>query len=381
MPRIVKIAALVLVAGCQARQTTRVHEPPPSATLHVLSRISYADVFPISSAVGRGGCGLLLADGHAGRIVEVSGDGRQLTVLGAVPGVWRFPTLEPLDSTHVAIWSDVRPYLGVLDLRDGRITSARVAQYQWGGAALGPLVMLAPDRYATIPAGDPHNPRREPPGASPAPLVEVRTFDGTRVGTVDTVAERGGRYLSWRGARSVMGRYGDTILVLELSDATVHRYVRRAGEEQLVAAGVLSLPRYFVPVRPRETVTVLPWILINGDLMSIDDTPALGLSAIGADGTLYVIRNADFQRPSGAGAWRVDHQALEVYSARGVFKGAFAMPARNVVWLEADGHGRLLFGTDSGVVVTEDPTSGPTTCPVMPPLTTSAITTPRTGPS
>jgi hypothetical protein len=369
--RTLTAAATVVAIGCQ-RETPRFRDAPPTQAVQVLGTITASDSFPISSVIGVGRCGLLLSDARFGRIAETDGDGRGFVVVGTVPGAWRFVHLESVDDDRTLVWSSTRPYVGILDHRRRHLTEVPVATHRWGGPAVGPMVMLANDRYAVLPAADPFKPRPEPDAHAAIPLIEIRGLGGALLDTAGTLVEHGGRYLSWLGARAVVGRQGDTVLVLRLSDATVHRFVTDGAGTTLRPDGFTTLPQYFAPAPSQEHVKRYPWIMVNGELLSATNTPALSVSTIGPDGTLYVVRNAGFTwRTVGSGwlsregEWRVDSRALEIYTARGQFRGAYVLPVSSPAWMQQDGHGRLLFGTDSGVVVTQDPSAPATRCPTV----------------
>jgi hypothetical protein len=335
--------------------------------LQVLDTIEQSVSFPISSVAGRPDCSLLLADARFGRIALLNGADHRLSIVAKVPGTWQAVHLTSVDDEDVLVWSDERPYLAMLDLSEGRITPFQLGHHPWGGAAIGPLLGLGRDRYAVISAGDPSAARQESETRERVPLVEVRDPTGALDGSAGIVDERGGRFLSWWGARSAIGRAADTILVLDLGDAVLQRLVDVDGAVH--DAGKIELPRYFKAALPQESLQRLPWILVHGELMNIVGTPALQMATIGPQGTVYVIRNTGFTwhtLESGLftsrGVWRPTGQTLEIYSPGGTLLGAYALPVERVFWIEADGRGRLFFSNGSRVVVTQDPSAPATRC-------------------
>jgi hypothetical protein len=365
--RVGPVIACVLATACGGRQTSSLRQPPRPGVLQVLDTIEQSVSFPISSVAGRPDCSLLLADARFGRIALLNSADHRLSIVAKVPGTWQAVHLTSVDDEDVLVWSDDRPYLAMLDLSDSRITPFQLGRHPWGGAAIGPLVGLQRNRYAVISAGDPGAAREESPTRERVPLVEVRDPSGALDGSSGAVAERGGRYLSWWGARSAIGRAADTVLVLDLGDAVLRRLVDANGTVR--DAGTIGLPRYFKAAPPREWIEMLPWILVHGALWNVAGTPALQMATIGPQGTVYVIRNTGFiwhTLESGLlasrGVWRPTGQTLEIYSTRGTFLGAYALPVERVFWIEADGRGRLFFSNGSRVVVTQDPSAPATRC-------------------
>jgi hypothetical protein len=357
----IALIALVALTACGRPSLRTTHTPPALGALTILAQQPFSDSFPISSAIGFHDCSVLVADSRFGRIGQL--EGGVIRVMAQGPAAWRFPQLDPLNDDRVAVWSNSGTgYLGVLDRHRGVLTPIVLSQDPWGAPAIGPLVGLDGDRYAVVPVGNPYALRREPDARPSAPDIEIHSLSGAMHAELGAVTERGGRYLTWRGARGAIGRAGPTILDLRYADATLLRYASDRTD-------TISLGRYFDPPPIREEFRRVPWIQVPDQLVRIVDAPAVQLAVFAPDGRLYAVRNYRFVwRQSRdpvfgvAGSWEPVERGLEIYDPNGARLGAYALPPGGVEWLRADGNGRIFAAQASRLLIIQDPTRPRTRC-------------------
>ncbi len=290
----------------------------------------------------------MVADAARGIISLVSPSGI-VKQSAQIPGWPRGLTLKALGGTRVLAWSHSPEEIAVIDARSMRVYPLSISPGTWGQRWVGPAVQMPGDRYAMAPIGDPGAARAEPPAHPAAPLLELRSFGDAQPIAVGRAKENGGRYLTWLGARIALGRVGDTLLAITLSDAKLRRYVVTHVNAEPRQVAEIQLPVYFQLRLAREEIRALPWARFGADMMKLLDTPQLGAATFAPGGRLYVVRNYAFEwRPardllfSTQGSWQPTGRGLEIYASGGRFIGAFALPPGGAQWLEPDGNGRIL---------------------------------------
>ena len=227
---------------------------------------------------------------------------------------------------------------------------------------MGPTVAL--DAFlAVAPLAHPTRALRVPRGVAPSALVQVTDRRGTPVRSLGPIVPGDTGYLPWIGARAELGRHGDTLLVVQLSQGTVGRYHVPSGER----IDEWQVRRYFREVAPRSEVLRFPWIQF-GELDYSFYTPHITAAAFGPTGKLYAIRSYGYHwvpRPNqfirNSGAWEPDRQGLEIYTPTGELTGAYSVP-QDVRGIRVDAYGRLFVLVAGGVRVYQEPSAQPNVC-------------------
>ena len=241
-----------------------------------------------------------------------------------------------------------------------------------GGRWIGPAVPLSGNRIVLAAVSDRRRPHASPRPWVPSPFFQILDLDGRVVGKGGRIEDQGGRFLSWLGARAVLGVQGDTIRVFSLLDAVLTTYIRKNGSENFLSSRSTQFPVYFRNPEIVEDVVSFPWVSVGGEHARHNAVSQVETAAF-AGRRLYSIRNyraewiEDRNRHfSLDGAWEVTRQGLEIYDLEGNLLSRHGLPIRELDWIRADPFGRVFLGTTDSVIVVNDPSWVGPRCPPLP---------------
>lgn len=356
------VANIALCGACVPRELRSTSQRPELTELELLGEVRTSDAFSPSSAVPIADCALLTVDAHWGTLLIIDSAGEvgraiwhpRVPLLGAKLAIG--------SDERVVMWSVVPNFLGFVATDPLDVHPVSVMDHAWGGSAIGPAVPMGTHHFAMTAIGDRSLPRRRPEPWRSTTLVDLYSERGHRIAGAGAVPEHEAKYLSSLLASSALGVVGDTLLVLQHADATVHAFVH-ATADSMALVRIVKLPHYFEQPPPREEVRTYPWIQYNGDVVRLTFAWPVGPAAFGPQGRLYAIRNYSMRwRPiakgvlNRGGQWMPVDSGMEVYSAEGALLGAFDLGGRSVAWLRISNDGRVVIGDANGnLAVFRDP--------------------------
>lgn len=350
---------LFLTIGCGGSDNPRVSAAPiwesSFLPLPVVSRIVTNDSFYVSG-IAEVGCNIILAGGEWGTLLRVYPDGQVDSVRGRVPGARPRSRLEPFDSGRVLVWSNIPPAWGVVH-PDLSVDPMTVLRHPWGGGVGGPVFPYR-GGYLMVLFGDASVRRESPTPWIPAPQVYALGADGGKLDSIGYVQDRGGQFLSWAAARVASGITGDTLMLLNLADASLNAWAMPDHS----TAWRSALPNYFQSLDFREETWEYPWVHVGGKRLNLVGALQAELAAIAQDGSIYALRNYEVKWRSVKlpryfkirGVWEVTARGLEHYTPRGELINRYSLPdGDDLDWIRPGRLGRVYLGFSDHVAIAQ----------------------------
>jgi hypothetical protein len=359
-------ALIVCVLACGEREAATIGQPPATRLLSIESVIVGIRA---SGAASDARCGALLVDATWGNLVRIDSVG-QAKAVGRLAGDIRTARLSLVGPDSALFWSHAPEAWGWINLRTGVVSPLPVAEHPWGEQWAGPAMSVA-GTLVMSPLGDQDAARPRPAVWRPTGFAEVLTAAGELVGSISSVRDRGGRYLTWMAATATVGHAGDTLLIARRSTAELFAYlISHDGSSKPLWAS--RLPNYFRSPDAREEVRSLPWIDVHGDFVKFLQVSQIDAATFTPDGHLIAVRNYrakyEWHRDrifQEQGDWKAISKGLEVYDRHGKRLAAYAVPGGRVAWISAGSRGRLFFGAGDSVLVAQSPWADDK-CPRLP---------------
>ncbi len=346
------MACMFLPACTSSSVPTLGRTPSFDQTLAVVSRLQFEDSVSVTGVISDNECGLIMAEGRRGILLNINKRGN-LTKTKEIPGSPRALRLQRGVDGKITVWSSRSGFVGVV-LQDLSVSVQSIPEHPWKGGLFGsPLWNGSGIALALFGEGSPS--LKTPQHWTPTPLVYLLDRTGAKSDSLGMVPRLDGNYLGAFSARSAMGLHGDTIVLLNLLEGEVTKWLPGAG---LVQHWYMS--RYFEAPQPREILTQYPWV-DNGEaiLRHVIALPQVEIAAIDTDGNVYAVRpykaaweSAGPRHSRDDGRWKTVSRGLEVYSSNGTLLGKYLLPFdEELRWLRAETSGRIFLRTESQVVV------------------------------
>lgn len=176
---------------------------------------------------------MVIIGGEWGSVVRLGADGSINPDVGRIPGARKGVRLETGDGIVFPFWTREPAFVGFLNSAGWNFDSIEVPIHPWGERWVGSGVLLPGNRYAMAPLAT--TPQPSPAEWVGAPLVQVLSNDRSNAQSIGQLHYHGGRYLTWLLSNVWLGSAGDTLLILNRTEATLSAYAPwRTG---------MSLPR------------------------------------------------------------------------------------------------------------------------------------------